>query len=177
MAIFGNESLRLLREKWPDANMLAEELYAIFRALDSQPSTQNTPAAITSNQQGVAPLTLTPYPNDTLLLQFGPQGIDGSMQLINGFPTPVNGQGQQQGGGGDAGTIVGGSGNTYQVQLKSSGKTVTATQLQIASTETIPVGTSCLVAKVTVSGAQHVGVNQSSNVQGAQYFIQVPVWL
>ncbi len=63
------------------------------------------------------------------------------------------------------GVIVSGTGATYQANIYLNGlsgaaTTVTVTQLQISSSETIPVGTSCLVVK-----------------SGSNYYAQIPVWL
>jgi hypothetical protein len=57
------------------------------------------------------------------------------------------------------GTIVSGTGNSYQVKL-NTGQTVACTVPQIDSSETIPVGTQLLVV-----------------LAGSVYTMQPPVWL
>jgi hypothetical protein len=55
MAFFADQLLRLLREDWPNATMLAQELYAIF---SSSGITQVTnPVQVTSGQ-GIPALTV-----------------------------------------------------------------------------------------------------------------------
>ena len=60
---------------------------------------------------------------------------------------------------GFTGTVVSGSGNTYQVKL-NTGATVSVQQLQIDSSQTIPAGSSVIVIQV-----------------GNKYFMQTAVWL
>jgi hypothetical protein len=55
MAVFADQLLRLLREDWPNATMLAQEIYAIFAS--SSPFTITSPTNIT-NGQGVPALTV-----------------------------------------------------------------------------------------------------------------------
>ncbi len=69
------------------------------------------------------------------------------------------------GGGAVPGTVVGGSGDTYQMTIYPKGlggetQQVTVKQLQIDPTETIPVGSWEMVSKV-----------------GSNYYVQFPVWL
>lgn len=64
------------------------------------------------------------------------------------------------------GEVVSGSGATYQVQILvgTVTKTVTCTQLQIHTMETIPAGTKAIVGEYTDN-------------DGKKYFMQVPVWM
>lgn len=154
-------ALRMLREDWPTATELAEELYAIF-SNDKIPITTSVPIQSSAGSTKQPFATLTGYsPGDTLF-QIGPKDnstnitVQEIMNLIGGGP-----QTQQKASppAAFAGVILSGTGNKYTVKL-SDGSLVVATQLQIASGETIPAGTGVVVF-----------------LAGGKVVMQVPVWL
>ncbi|NJL70152.1 MAG: hypothetical protein HC888_00460 [Candidatus Competibacteraceae bacterium] len=197
--MFDQQAVRLLREKWANTNLLAEELYAIFRSTKPVEHTGN----ITVNQppgEETPPLRVNLDPGSTgrgIVVNQGDSSVEitGGGIIINGdnLTTIIQEAAAGAGGGvvipqppdelGEAdylpfeavGRIVSGKGSTYLVEVwlddptGPSSGTVEATQLQIASDQVIPEGTWC---KVTVYPySVEVGL-----VLG-RYYIQVPVWL
>ena len=182
MSLFGAEVVRLLRESWPNATLLAEELYAILQG--DIPITQQAPTDLT-NPGDQSPLTITTNPQGDGI-QFVKDGVPSGgffvrnkklfIQLHGKLPTRDNpnpgGLLTLSGGGvpGQVQTPV--SGQVYNVDLYENGtsapstQTVQVTQLQIASGETIPQGTWALVSNV---------IDDNGNV--LQYVMQVPVWV
>jgi len=164
--MFGTQAIRLMRESWKGAQELAEELFAMFQG--DIPLEHNAPITITSNTDE-APLTLRAFGDLGTVItisRIGDSGTivfdgDGNLQFGDPAGNPIQPPAPppQQGGGGFYGRVLGGSGDTYQVLL-SNGSAVTATQLQIEASETIPVDTYAIVVQV-----------------GNAYFMQVPVWL
>jgi hypothetical protein len=176
--MFGTQALRLLREKWPNATMLAEELYAIFD--DTNPTSSGPikiaqpagtpPPGITPEVFDVppwAPLTFGSGP-DATSFQIAPDGgltisspsvdfttPDGKplkpMAQASTFPGQV-----QSGGPGQGPYTV----DVYQKGLGQPPTSMPVTQLQIAENDTVPVGTWVLVA-----------------VTDFENFMQAPVWL
>lgn len=182
--VLGDQVDRLLRRKWKSPVELSQELYAMFMAIN-QTAGQTQPIGFNANPNDAQPAmsfhgfaSNQPFfqvrqPNGSMIA-FTPSGITSDGVLIPGleFPSPSNdglygqasparsqNQKPKQGGGGDAGTIVSGSGTSYQVKL-ISGKTVSVAQGTLDPTDTIPVGTFVLVAQVS-----------------GNYYMQVPVWL
>ena len=184
--IFGDQALRLLRDDWPDAQTLAEELYAIFTS--TTPTTLQGPVTInnssnqpdlTTNNYGSGPGGITinkqPFPGPPLPpggspIEFGNITFtsyfsDGSSSGTNGGSSGASQPPQQSASAFPAMILSGGPGATYQVSVYKNGPTgaataATATQLQIDSGETIPVGTWTIVTLVN-----------------NKYYMQVPVWL
>jgi hypothetical protein len=183
VGIFGNQALRLLREKWSSPNELAEELYAILNS--NVPMTLTGPVTINNssptkpaltvrnfgqNDQGVniqkRPLLQGPNFPPIPGITFPPLGVFGDGTLGSNLGSQGQAQQQQQpGGGGFPGKVLsGGPGATYKVAVYQSGlggkpTTVSVTQLQIDPAETIPAGTWAMVSQV-----------------GSSYYMQVPVW-
>jgi hypothetical protein len=163
MAFFGTEALRLLRENWASPLLLAQELYSIFTSDSPIPITSPVAVSGTGNPANPAPVQITLGDNQGITLTHGAN--------TTSFSLDGNGNLQQQTGmaggsgaikpiaGGLIGTVVSGSGSTYQVAIKG-GPTVTVTQLSIDPSETIPAGTPAVVVQV-----------------GAVYYMQVPTWL
>lgn len=165
--MFSEEALRLLREVWPDANMLAEELYAIFSSVNlplehSGPLTLNNPngpgAGITmpGYNPGDQILSIPQANGDAFTITLGNNGL-----ILGGGTLTFPGSGQQQQQSAATvflGTVVSGSGANYKVKIGT--QTVSVTQAQINSDETIPAGTKAFVLQT-----------------GSTYSMQVPVWL
>jgi hypothetical protein len=159
------ENERLLRETpWPNAQSLAEELYAMFKS--KLPFVIDGPVEINNPGDGPA-LTIRQNGNSDIALRIGenvyppehpppqvPLPPEGTTDLDN----QAGGGAGGGGGGGTPGTVVSGSGSSYQVQLASGG-TVTVTQAP-ATTEDIPAGTPVIVT--TYAGG---------------HFMCHPVWL
>jgi len=164
MAVFGTEALRMLREQWQNATLLAQELYAIFTSDSPVPITSPVSVSGTANPTNPAPLQITLGDNQGITVNHG------ATQTT--FSLDPNGNLQQQTGlaggtgvikpiaGGLIGTVQSGTGSTYQVKLQGTGQVVTVTQLSIDPTETIPAGTPVVVVQV-----------------GSAYQMQTPVWL
>jgi hypothetical protein len=172
VSIFGDQAIRMLRSKWPNASMLAEELFTIF----SGTNPINIPAGSTLQPSAnpATPLLTAPgYTQGQTIIDFphvGTISVQGD-QLI--FTNP---DGQTSGGGASVGgtaaptcfpgLVVSGSGSDYLVNIYPNGignaaVEVTVTQLQIDPSQTIPPGTAALVTKTT----------------DGSYYMQVPVWL
>ncbi len=171
--MFTNQKIRLLRGiPWKNATELAEELVAMFS--DNAGPVQ-IPEGVQLNAANGVPIKVKGVTDDTPIAQFQlPNGSDVNVSFTGGQlsftdkatgdPVPSSGGG----GSGDstptafAGTVVSGSGSSYQVSILVSGasQTVSVTQRQIDASETIPAGTSALVVK-----------------DGGNYYMQVPVWL
>jgi hypothetical protein len=175
---FAGQAWDMLREMWKGpqgAQRLAEQLFAIFQ--DGRSASLKGPVSITTPDG-------TPTTTPTLTLTSG--GGDVTVKVVNedgtgglvGFnkkkgltytpdqkDTPVTPAKKKKTSSTVPGKVLSGSGSSYVVALYGSGsltsvtKTVSVTQLQIATGETIPVGTWAPVMKV-----------------GSKYFFQVPVW-
>lgn len=187
--MFQEEAIRLLREKWENPTMLAEELYAMFQAQSPAGATINAPVKIV-NPGGQEPTLTVQSAGQLPQIQIqGPTG-GGNITFDNGQmqytpfvpedlppstsftqdPVPQPLPATSSSGSTDPVVFVGqvssgGPGNTYQVTIYPDGPTktgtlVTCTQLSIANTETIPQFTWTIVVKV-----------------GSDYLMQVPVWL
>lgn len=176
--MFGDESLRLLRTSWPSVDMLAEELYAIFRAVDAQPTQLQGPVTIENGNSSEPALTTNPGNGGNGSIQVptddGPPFIIGGGGFIG---SPVIFQPIQESGGGGGGSssssnltmpgqvVSGGPGTgPYQVKifpngLNFSSTQVPVTQLSIDSGTSVPAGTAVFVTQ-TQSG----------------YYMQAPVW-
>lgn len=160
--MFGEQRQRLLREDpWPNANMLAQELYAMFSP--EQELTHDGP--ITLNVNGLVPPITLNFPDGSLPIirvqrRGVPESTIGQDGQSDSEETPQQ-QEQQAGSRVFSGTVVSGSGSSYQVAL-STGDTVSVTQLSIHADETIPEGTAVVVFRTT---------------QQSAYFMQVPVWM
>jgi hypothetical protein len=180
MGILFDQSERLLREKWPTAQLLAEELFAIFRQQEptnidtatninpDQPT--NLPALTINNSTGNGPIITFIKGNCTASLNF-----DANCNLII---TPVpdedappgtigggGGGGTVTGGGGMLGIVQSGSSDTYQVQIAGTPKVVTAkVPNNIDPSETVPVGYEAPLFLVGTGTT-------------AQYVLYIPLWL
>lgn len=168
--LFGDAPNRLMRETWKSIGIdaLAQEIYAILQLEDTKNS-----GTVETTQQADAPsniirqspfssipaITITRKAADgsSTTTTIDSTGVNTSTTSPLGVVTDTTG-----GGGGLPGVITGGSGNTYEVLVTTTAgtRTVTATQIQIAAGESIPIGSGCLVVQV-----------------GSLYFIQVPVWM
>ncbi len=164
--MFSGEALRLLRELWPDATELAEELYAIFSSV-TLPLEHSGPVTLNNPNGAGAGVTLPGYSSGDQILSI-PRADGGTITLSLGdnglvldggtLTTPASTTQQQTEDKVFLGSVVSGSGSTYKVNLGN--KVVTVTQAQINADETIPAGTKALVLK-----------------SGNSYAMQVPVWL
>lgn len=167
MGILADQRFRLLREEWDNPLDLAQELYAMFGA--DGPLQIDGPVQIKNN-------------TDAPAVSIDSAGVDGGgadvfnitrgrdpdvafSDVLPGVSTPAAAAaGGGSGGGGVPCKVVSGTGSTYVVTLYPNGVTaggnVTATQLQIASDETIPPDSWGFAVLV-----------------GGRYFIQFPVWM
>lgn len=212
------QAVRLRRTKWKDkVDLLADE---IFQILSSVPDT--SPGQVTIDQgDGLPPITLPPNFTDSPFGDFVLPDLDLPSYDSNpvgvertAIPDPLNGLDNQPTRYLKTtkyiqrtrvvcpGVVVSGSGDTYRVRLYPNGLndgssggstlTVTAKQLQIASTEAIPAGTWALVwrytesevelAQIVESGAGTAGEREVSRetrvrVVRREHCMQVPVWL
>lgn len=179
MGFLKDAVVRLMREKWKDANELAEEITAIFNS--EEPMTFDGPITINNNTDGPAITINNGSTGDTISINnhpIPPPQFPGyppvNIPDIGGTITNVtiNNQGQSSnqtvvsgGGGGFPGQIISGSGNTYSVavyesSLSGSPITRSVRQLQIDPSATIPPDSWVMVGKV-----------------GPDYFMQFPVWV
>lgn len=183
--VMGDQIDRLLRTKWKSPQSLAQELYAMFSAINETvgkstpltfdaPANSKQPALVFRGFGPQQPIMAIQRPDGSTItmtpsgftdngvpfpdLGFAPSGVAG----VNGVPVPPVSTGKKPPKpSGAAGTVQSGSGDTYQVQLVGKQpKTVTAKQGQIATAETIPAGTFVILAVVD-----------------EQYYMQVPVWM
>jgi hypothetical protein len=160
--MFGIQADRLLREKWPDATQLAQELFVMLGSPDIPTSTN---APMTLNQppgSTEAPLVINVNGNGPAITINGPTTTTNITEGgIETPPVPDTGGG---GGGGGAnavpGTILSGSGDSYVFE-STDGTVLNVTQGQIDSSQTIPAGTFALAA-----------IDSNGDA-----WIQVPVWL
>lgn len=176
--VFGRQAIRLLRDDWPRAKQLAEELFAIlsnakiplehagpivFFAGDGAGGitfrgfgdSNGTPITIEREDSSLPPITI------------GPSGIDlNGADILNGgtieakhLDGNAGGDSIAVGGGGIfLGTVLSGTGTTYLVDI--DGTEVTAVQGTIHEDDEIPAGTEVMVFQI-----------------GADYFLNVPVWM
>lgn len=167
--MFQDFVIRLMKTQWPTAQLLAEELIAMF---ENAKLAQAGP--ITLTQTGDNPFfTLKDWkPGDVIMEVKGPGGISLGNITFTGSTISFGGGGS--GGGGTSITVEGGggmpgqvesrvSGNDYNVTvypagIPAGGMSVVATQLQIHADDEIPVGTWALVVKA-----------------GDYYYMQVPI--
>lgn len=188
MADFFSELSRLVRKQWTDPNSAMQEVYATLKSLN--PFTLNAPMTINNTkpshevptftvQQGAG---TTPSSGPVKIIVLNGDGSGGTIDTSQGVVTytPNNPKlppsqtvtakhlkALNAGGGGIPGKVAsGGPGANYMVDLYENGpslpktRTVPVTQLQIASTETIPSGTSCVVSQA-----------------GAVFIMQISVWV
>lgn len=193
MGFLRDEALRLLREKWQNPTLLAEELYTILNSdlplnIDGPVTINNPPGStepgLTINQEGGGDIAFQinknngdgtqsivqlSYTGDTLVFDgpiTDPEDPDADEDNTE-EQTP-----ESSGGGSIPCRVVShiGSGASYQIALYEQGvdlgitQTVTATQLQIAADAEIPEGTWTFANKISRTG-------------GDVFYIQVPVWL
>lgn len=171
LGIFGTETVRLLREKWPNASVLAEELFAIFTG--TTPINIPPGSTLQPSDNPLTPrLTVPNYTAGQPIMNIPGHGALSVQAGSLTFTTPSGQQSsgqqqkqQQQQGSTFPGKIVSGSGSSYTVAAYLTGLTnaptnVTATQLQIDPAATIPTDSWVLLGR-------------SSN--GA-YFMQFPTW-
>jgi len=170
MGLLKDEAIRLLREKWPNASMLAEELFAILNS--DLPTGIDGPLTIDNQSPDQPALIIRQFgdsPIDIVVQRPGqPGGLPSEEDQETVSPAEPTTTTTISGGGGAApGQGVSGTGAVYQVALYEQGlaqdstRTVTVTQLQIDAGDTIPAGT-----WVIVFGAGD-----------GTFFMQCPVWL
>lgn len=181
--MFGEQAIRLLRESWGNATLLAEELYAMFQ--NDIPISHSAPVTFSNFNSARPALTIDTNTNTGVppLQLRGPDGTSASISITGGSTTFTNnstgnvvnienitgdnivGGGSGVGGGGGSGntfigTVQGGTGTTYTVLL-DNGDTVTATVPGILGSEQVPSGNSYPV------------VQTDSNV----FQMYVPLWV
>lgn len=182
--MFGKEAPRLLRKLWPNAQQLAEELYAMFQ--DDIPLSQNAPVTFSANGK-LPPLRLQQYGDGPLLSLDGPGGtplgslwpydnpLPGGSTLIwkkaddkPGAPEPAPPPGTKSTvlAGTVPGIVFSGSDGDYLVDIFKNGlahasERVAVRQVQFAGGTTIPPGSGCMV----------------SQAGDGLFYMQVGVWL
>jgi len=160
--MFGNQRQRLLRTKWANAQLLAEELFAM---MDDESAVSSGP--IDMQKQGDLPaFNITGAGEGDTIFKINKAGqAPVEIQLKNGqlsnpATAPSTGTSGSAAPTAFMGRVVSGSGSAYRVAL-IGGSTVTVTQLQIAAdSPAIPAGTAVVVIK-----------------SGRTFLMQVPVWL
>lgn len=194
MAFMPGEIIRLLRETWPNATMLAEELYAIFNT--DKPIELTSPLQITNPRPGVPSLTIADggFSDSVLINKSGLPGF--SFPPLPGLPpypaaNPAGGfsvtitigpggvaasQGPtggaqspvprpQSGGGGFPGKVVSGTGDTYEVDVYADGLASPPVRRTVTQLQIAP--------DETIPAGTWALVAQS----GGGFVMQVPVWL
>lgn len=74
MGLFREQASRLLREKWANPSLLAEELYAMFTS--DEPVTIDSPLTVTAPEGSQSPpLTLRNFGDDPAMMQFQHQQL------------------------------------------------------------------------------------------------------
>lgn len=180
MGFLKKQAARLMREKWPNAQLLAEELIAMFNSeepieLDGPVIINNnsTEPAITINQGGASNISIQIKNSPVPFPKYDIPPIDFA-DIVNVYTTNIYNNGSvespqkkddEESGKAYAAVVTGGSGDTYEVSVYKNGLTLapvtaTAKQLQIHPTETIPAGTWTIVVQ-----------------SDGGYYMQVPVWL
>ncbi len=175
--MYNNQRVRLLRESpWPNAQALAEELYAMFASTDPVEIPEGIHLQIGDTDR--FPIEIDGYGDDEFpLLRINRTGgsfdvlIDASGDLITrgveeDGDAPADETAEVSATSTFPGKVVSGSGATYSVDIYQNGLSqtatrVTVTQLQIDASETIPADTWATVTR------------QSDG----SYFMQVPVWM
>lgn len=189
------ESLRLLRTKWPNASMLAEEIYALMFGQRTSTVTFEGPIEIINNTNKPA-VTIINNGNGSTALQVGSTGHPGANGTngINGAP------GTNGAGAGPANNIVINNGNVFSTTTPSnapaggsgsgsvtqtptgglaqitggSGASYTATlYLADATTVAISVTQKSIAATETIPVGTWVYVVRIDTA----YYMQHPVWL
>ncbi len=165
---------RLLREgKWGSIQEAMEETYCVLNELESANVQSGPQYLVTPDGSATPPLTLQPSADSQPLQVKNKQPNGDNITLTNQGDLVINPNGptgapsgQRQPGIAGIAQILSGSGSTYSAALyvdgqdESSSGSGEVTQLQIASDETIPPGTWCLVVRIK-----------------DKYYTQVPVWL
>lgn len=130
--MFDDEAIRLIREKWPNPTMLAEEIYSILMA--QRPTLTNSPIIIT-NEGDQTPLIIRNLGDAPLAIQITSKdptsptghktvGIDNDG---NTTPAPTT-ETPTTGGSAVPGQVVSGSGTSYSVKLFENGTSVAFSQ-------------------------------------------------
>jgi hypothetical protein len=130
--MFDDQAMRLLREKWPNADLLAEELFAILTA--ERPTLTNGPIVI-NNESDQTPLiirNLGDAPFAIEIITSDPTKEDGFKNAkIDNDGNPVvdeEDEEEAEGGGSVPGQVVSGSGTSYSVQIYENGSGSASTQ-------------------------------------------------
>jgi hypothetical protein len=191
MGIFKKQSIRLRREKWQNADELAEEIYGILNSdepieITSPVTINNTTGApgLTINQHGDTdqgmvinrfPEPPTQFP-DIPPFDF-PDGVGTQIVIvINGDGTISTGSGppgttintttiETGGGGGFPGVVVSGSGDTYEVDVYESGLNESPTRRTVTQLQ------------IAEDAEIPAGTWAMIGSAGESMFMQVPVWL
>jgi hypothetical protein len=194
----GEEALRLLREKWPNATMLAEELYVILSSPDipittSAPITYNQPAGssapaltLNMNPDATGPAIQINPGDGGPTITIGPDNIDlgGGFLLGQGLNLQFLGT-QALGGGTNTNPGPGGGGGGQQPSASSAMPGQIQSGTGTTYTVTIyPSGLSGSTQNVTVTQLQidntqaiPAGTWVLVTQNGGNYYMQSPVWL
>lgn len=169
--MFSKHAIRLLREKWPNAQKLAEELFAILS--DGELPLEHSGPIVLKKGEGESGLTLRGFgdsdttikidrgdTNSPITITIG--GIDMGDTNITNLGDEGDVLQVEEGGGGVAiGTVVEQlDGAVYSVLLAGEDDPVEVTQMDIAEGEVIPAGTVTPVFQID-----------------GDLWMQVPVWL
>lgn len=140
--MFDDQLIRLLREKWPNATLLAEELFAILSA--NRPTLTNNPLVIDNPEPNQPAIIIRQSGDSPFAFQIQspdptqPTGV--ATQNINnqGQPVDEDGNPESSGGGTFPGQVVSGSGTTYLVKIYENGTGVSASQTVSARIGNLP---------------------------------------
>lgn len=188
MGVLFDQAERLLREKWASVQLLAEELFAIFRQQDA--TNIDTPVKVQPGP-GVTLPAITINTTDTggSQIVFNKGGCTNTIDTNDQCQLTLNGKpiSTEPGGGGGTGTgnpfgiismacqvISGGPGNPYTVQIVGAAAQVTAVAPGLDANETIP--------PFATSGQEYplFGLPGGVDTQGNTiftYVFLVPLWL
>jgi len=150
ISMFGTEVIRLLREKWPNSTLLAEELFAILSP--NIPLTHNAPLTINNPTAGPGLIINNAGGGDTTI-RFDNNGTPVGSVTISGDGITFGGDSsktekqKQPDRTAFVGTVTGGTGASYTVTL-DTGATVGVTVPGILGSEQIPAGANAVVIKL-----------------------------
>ena len=194
MGLWRNQAARLLRERWSDANTLAEELYAMFTSdapveIDSplvvtaSPGQQAPPIVVRNfgqNDAGVQiqrrvpdqldfpeipPLPTLETGDFTVTNYYSDQAPEVFQNPAPGGVQPGGGSPIQSGGGGGTpGVVLSGTGDSYQVNIYPNGLAASPTEVTVTQLQIDP------------SAEIPAGTWALVTTAGGAYYMAVPVW-
>lgn len=194
MGLFTEESLRLLREKWPDPNELAEEIYAILNS--ERPTTLPSPTTIPATDAANGPLTtyvpVETAPGMTVIFRGDGGGQvqllgNGDMQYqaydptgIDPGPPPKRKIKEILPAIAAIGVVVSGSGQFYQVDLYGNGLYGNVLPSGVIKDPVDKQDPTVTVDAIQMQIDPDETIEPGTQVLlvrvGKRYYMQVPVW-